>query len=58
VRRDAKLSIEAKKDGYEPYAKTVDYHFSSSGKADAVGVLVFFPVFGLMFPGAWDLDQT
>jgi len=59
VRRDSKMFIEAKKEGYDPFTKTVDYHLSDSGKADAVGLFVlFFPVFGLLTPGAWDLDQT
>jgi hypothetical protein len=59
VRRNRTILIEASKEGCEPYKKMVDYHFSASGIADVVGTaLIFFPVFGLLFPGAWDLDQT
>ena len=59
VRRDSKVMIEAYKDGYDRFTKTVNYHLSSTAKADIVGtVFLFFPVFGMLSPGAWDLDQT
>lgn len=59
LRRDSKLIIEAYKDGYDKYQKTVDYHFSTSAKWDVVGTaFFFFPVIGLFYPGAWDLDET
>lgn len=59
VRRDKKIQIEAYKTGYDRYSKTIDYHLSSSAKWDAVGTVCwFFPVFGLLSPGAWDLDET
>jgi hypothetical protein len=59
VRRDSKVLLEASKEGYEPYAKSIDYHFSTSAKWDAVGTVCWgFPVIGLLFPGAWNLDQT
>jgi hypothetical protein len=51
--------IEANKQGFDSYAKQIDYHFSSAAKWDMVGTVCwFFPVFGLFSPGAWDLDQT
>ena len=59
VRRDKKIQIEATKTGYDKYSKLIDYHLSSSAKWDAVGTVCwFFPVFGLLTPGAWDLDET
>lgn len=59
VRRDSKVIIEASKEGYEPFSKTIAYHLSTSAKWDAVGTVCwFFPVFGFFSPGAWDLDQT
>lgn len=59
VRRDKKIQIEAYKTGYDRYLKSIDYHLSSSAKWDAVGTVCwFFPVFGLLTPGAWDLDET
>ncbi len=59
VRRNAKVIIEAYKDGYDNYHKEIDHHLSTTAKLDIVGTcIIFFPVFGLMFPGAWDLDET
>ena len=59
LRRDSKVSIEAYKDGYDRYSKQIDYHLSTAAKWDIVGTcLVFYPIIGLAFPGAWDLDQT
>ena len=59
VRRDKKIQIEAYKDGYDKYSKLIDYHLSSSAKWDALGTVCwFFPVFGFLSPGAWDLDET
>ncbi len=59
VRRDKKVQIEAYKTGYDRYLKSIDYYLSSSAKWDVVGTVCwFFPVFGLLTPGAWDLDET
>ena len=59
VRRDSKVTVEGFKNGYDKYYKQIDYHFSSSAKWDLVGTaFLIFPVFGLMYPGAWDLDTT
>lgn len=59
VRRDKKIFVEAYKNGHDKYSKTIDYHLSTSGKWDVGGTfLFFFPVFGLVSPGAWDLDET
>ena len=59
VRRDKKLLVEAYKEGYQPYTETIDYHLNKWGEYDiGGGVLILIPAFGLLFPGAWDLDQT
>ena len=59
VRRDHVVVVQATKPGFHPYAKTVKWHFADSGKLDVAGtVLWFFPCFGLLTAGAWDLDQT
>ena len=59
VRRDKTSIIEATQPGYDNYRKEIGCHLSSQAKADAVGTaFLFFPVFGLLSPGAWDLDQT
>lgn len=59
VRRDKKLVVEAYKDGYEPFRETVDYHLNQWGERDIAGtIFILVPIIGLLFPGAWDLDQT
>lgn len=59
VRRDRKLTVEAYRDGYKPYTETIDYHLNKMGEYDIVGsIFIIVPIFGLFFPGAWDLDQT
>jgi hypothetical protein len=59
VPRNQKLQIEAAKDNYLPYNKTVDHHLSTTAKLDMAGICVtFFSGFGLLAPGAWDLDET
>ncbi len=59
MRRDKKMTVEAYREGYVPYKETIDYHLNKSGEYDIAGaVLILIPVFGLLFPGAWDLDQT
>lgn len=59
VRRDKKIQIEAYKAGYDKYSKLIDYHMSASAKWDVAGTVCwFFPVFGFLSPGAWDLDET
>jgi len=60
VRRNSDgVLIEGYKEGYDRYNKTIYSHMSETAIADIVGTAVFLlPVFGLMSPGAWDLDQT
>ncbi len=59
VRRDKQLVVEAYRDGYEPYKEMIDYHLNKTGEYDIAGtIFIIVPIFGLLFPGAWDLDQT
>ena len=59
VRRDHEVIVQATKAGFYSYSKTVKYHFADSAKWDVAGTaLWFFPCFGLISAGAWDLDQT
>lgn len=59
VRRDKKLLVEAYREGYAPYRETIDYHLNKSGENDIAGsIFIIIPIFGLLLPGAWDLDQT
>lgn len=59
IRRDKKLLVEAFRDGYAPYRDTVDYHLNKTGEYDIAGsIFIIIPIFGLLMPGAWDLDQT
>lgn len=59
ARRDKQLVVEAYREGYEPYKETIDYHLNKMGEYDIAGtIFIIVPIFGLLFPGAWDLDQT
>jgi hypothetical protein len=59
VRRNNYVLIEAEKEGYENYIKSIDYHLNGTGITDAVGAAIWYiPGVGLMVPGAWDLDET
>jgi hypothetical protein len=59
VRRDKTAIVEATQPGYDNYRKEIGCHLSFQAKADAVGTaFLFFPVFGLLSAGAWDLDET
>lgn len=59
ARRDRDLSVQAHKQGYAPYQRTVGHHLNGTGALDAVGtLLVLVPGIGLLTPGAWSLDET
>jgi hypothetical protein len=59
VRRNKTTIVEATAPGYDNFRKEIGYHLSPAAAADAVGTaFLFFPVFGLLAPGAWDLDET
>jgi hypothetical protein len=54
------MSIEAYKDGYQPYKKTVSYHGNTTFIIlDVVGGCMWaVPFLGLLTPGTKDLDET
>lgn len=59
VRRDVKTTLEAKKVGFFPYSKTIDYHFNTTGILDLIGIpFTLVSGIGLLTPGAWSLDET
>jgi len=59
VARNRDHSIQCYKEGHYPYNHTIGHHFSGSGVADLIGLCcILVPGFGLLTPGAWDLDQT
>ncbi|MFH0954341.1 MAG: PEGA domain-containing protein [Verrucomicrobiota bacterium] len=59
VARNRDTSIIARKQGYEPAARTIGNHFNETGALDAVGfILCLFPGIGLLTPGAWSVDDT
>ena len=59
VPRNRDISLQAYKEGYMPYQRTIGYHFNATGVLDAVGTVFFLvPGIGLFFPGAWSLDET
>lgn len=59
AKRNRSLSIQAKKSGYSPYLRTIDYQISTTGIFDVIGTLLFYlPAIGLLTPGAWDLEET
>lgn len=59
VRRDRELSIQAYKDGYVPYMRTIGTHMNGTGGLDAAGCALFLlPGIGLFCPGSHSLDET
>ena len=59
VKRNRDVSIQAYKEGYVPYQRTVGHHFNETGALDAAGFFLFIvPGIGVFFPGAWSLDET
>lgn len=59
VKRNRVISIVARKQGYEPTARSIDYHLNGTGAADIVGTFTcLFPAIGLVSPGIYSLDET
>ena len=59
VKRDQNVSIMAKKDGYIPVQRTIGKSLNNTGVLDIVGgILILIPLFGLLAPGAYSLDET
>jgi len=59
VKRNRDVLLQAHKEGYVPYQRTIGHHFNGTGALDAVGtLLILVPCVGLFTPGAWSLDET
>lgn len=59
VKRNRDVAIQAYKDEFVPYQRTIGHHFNGTGALDAVGtLLILVPCVGLFCPGAWSLDET
>ena len=59
VKRNRDVSLQAHKEGYVPYQRTIGHHLNATGAVDAVGtLLILVPCVGLFTPGAWSLDET
>ena len=59
VPRNRELPVEGYKDGYLSYQRIISYHKSDTYWLDLIGTCIcLFPVFGLMTPGAYDIDET
>ena len=58
--RNVEMSIEAYKDGYVPYKRTVSYHNNTTFMVlDIIGGCMFaIPFLGLFTAGVKDLDET
>jgi hypothetical protein len=58
VERDKDLLVQAHKDGFKPYERTIKHQLSATGKLDTLGfILILVPGLGLLTPGAWDLEE-
>ncbi|MDD5129694.1 MAG: hypothetical protein PHS66_01380 [Candidatus Omnitrophica bacterium] len=59
VPRNESLSVMATKDGYLPATRQIGTKMSFTGVLDIIGgCIILVPFFGLLFPGAHELDQT
>ena len=58
VKRNQNVQILAKKDGYIPSSRSIGKSLNITGVLDIVGgVLILIPLFGLLAPGAYSLDE-
>lgn len=58
VKRNANVSIMAKKEGFQPATRSISKTLSTTGLMDVIGGFIFLvPFVGLMAPGAWDLSE-
>lgn len=58
VRRDKNVTIVVTKDGYHPHLAAAGYSLSTCGILDVIGGVIFLiPLFGLLAPGAYSLDN-
>ena len=58
VKRNQNASIMAKKDGFVTVQRSIGKSFNTTGILDLIGgVLILLPLFGLLAPGAYSLDE-
>lgn len=59
VSRNHDVFVLVKKEGFNPVSKNIGTEFSITGILDIVGgFFILFPLMGLFFPGARQLEQT
>ena len=59
VKRNENAQIMAKKSGYITVQRSIGKSLNTTGILDIVGgVLILIPLFGLLAPGAYSLDET
>ncbi len=59
VRRNENATIMVKKKGFYPATRNISKTMSNVGIVDCVGGFIWLiPFFGLLAPGAWELQQT
>lgn len=59
VKRNQNVQIMVKKDGYVTQQRTIGKSLNVTGILDIIGgVLVLLPIFGLLAPGAYSLDEN
>ena len=59
ARKNKNVQIMAKADGYETAYHSIDYHLSTAGVLDIIGIFFFLlPAIGLFTPGAQTLDEN
>ncbi len=59
VKRDSNLYIQAEKEGFTTYRRTVGHHLNATGVLDMIGTCLWIvPCAGLCTSGAYSLDET
>jgi len=59
VPRNENLSVMAKKEGWIPVTRNIGTTMSTTGTLDLIGgCIILIPFFGLLFPGAHELDEN
>jgi len=59
VKRNQNVAVMAQKDGFITAQRNIGKHLNTTGILDIVGGLIFLiPLFGLLAPGAYSLDET
>lgn len=59
VKRNQNVQIMVKKEGYLPAYRNIGKSLNTTGILDIIGgVIILIPLFGLLAPGAYSLDET